>query len=152
MFLGTGNKNPTHSSTSFLWSRPDGGPDLAGHRGAVTDTTSSRCSSSGFFQYNSSSVSVSTQALHYQPPQMFGLALASQAVSLKPSFRQPSESAHKSQNHRLDWAGGDLRDHLVPTPFHEQEHVSLDQIALGQEEGPIFTLSFSSPTSDGTFV
>lgn len=105
-----------------------------------------------FFHYNSSPVSVNTQVLHYQPPQMFGLALASQAIYLKPSFRQPSEPAHKSQNHRLDWAVSDLRDHLVSTPFFGQEHLSLDQIALGQDKGPLSTLSFPSPTSDGTLV
>ena len=27
------------------------------------------------------------------------------------------------------WVGRDLKDHLVPTPCHEQGHLPLDQVA-----------------------
>jgi len=43
------------------------------------------------------------------------------------------QSACKSQNHRVAYIGRDLKDHLVPTPCHQQDcqllHQALDQAA-----------------------
>jgi len=35
----------------------------------------------------------------------------------------------ESQNHRMVWVGMDLKDHLVPSPCHEQGHLPLDRVA-----------------------
>lgn len=46
-------------------------------------------------------------------------------VQRKEHLRETGTAARSSQKHRMDWLGRDLKDHLLPPPWHEQGHHEL---------------------------
>jgi len=45
------------------------------------------------------------------------------------------------------WVGKDLKDHLVPTSHHEQEHLPLDQVAQSSIQPGLERFSLAVPST-----